>query len=319
MRHHTGKARTGKVGGSGEWRSWRRRVAGSHHDGVARAAAGHGRERSPRARRHADRRRPGRLGAARGRARGRGRHRRGGHPADCGGWPPPSVSTLGGRLVSYFDANERSRLPELLERAARRRTRRCSSPTPGCRACRDPGYRLVAAAVEAGVTVTAVPGPVGRAHGAGAVRAAGGPVLLRGLPAAPGRASARARLAGARRPTRARWCSSRRRTGWPASLTAMADALRGGPAGGGVPGADEDVRGGAARAARRARAVGRRRRQGRGHGRGPAVRRAARSPRLAGPGPDPRKAAIAAVAAAFGIAKRAAYDAVVAARKATDR
>ena len=82
----------------------------------------------------------------------------------------------------------------------------------------DPGYRLVAAAVERDVPVTAVPGPVRGADRAGGERAAGRPVLLRGLPAPQGgRALAPARRAGRRRS--ARWSSSRRRTAprprWP--------------------------------------------------------------------------------------------------------
>ena len=62
----------------------------------------------------------------------------------------------------------------------------------------DPGYRLVAAAVEAGIAVTALPGPSAVTDRARGVRAAGRPVLLRGLPAAPAgeRRRALAALAG---------------------------------------------------------------------------------------------------------------------------
>ena len=65
---------------------------------------------------------------------------------------------LAGRVVSYYDANEAGRTPELV--ADLRAGRRVLLVTDaGMPSVSDPGYRLVAAAVEAGLAVTAVPGP----------------------------------------------------------------------------------------------------------------------------------------------------------------
>ena len=66
--------------------------------------------------------------------------------------------TVSGRLVSYYDANERHRVPELLDalRGGRDVLVITDAGMPGVS---DPGYRLVNAAVEAGVVVTALPGP----------------------------------------------------------------------------------------------------------------------------------------------------------------
>jgi 16S rRNA (cytidine1402-2'-O)-methyltransferase len=66
--------------------------------------------------------------------------------------------TLGGRVVSYFEGNESARTPMLLE-ALLDGGRVVLVTDAGMPSVSDPGYRLVAAAVEAGVRVTAVPGP----------------------------------------------------------------------------------------------------------------------------------------------------------------
>jgi 16S rRNA (cytidine1402-2'-O)-methyltransferase len=63
-----------------------------------------------------------------------------------------------GRVVSYYDANEASRTPELVE-AMLAGSRVLVVTDAGMPSVSDPGYRLVAAAVAAGVPVTAVPGP----------------------------------------------------------------------------------------------------------------------------------------------------------------
>jgi len=65
---------------------------------------------------------------------------------------------LGGRVVSYFEGNEQARTPTLLE-ALLAGERVVLVTDAGMPSVSDPGYRLVAAAVEAGVRVTSVPGP----------------------------------------------------------------------------------------------------------------------------------------------------------------
>ena len=65
---------------------------------------------------------------------------------------------IGGRVVSYFEGNETARTPVLLE-ALLAGERVLLVTDAGMPSVSDPGYRLVAAAVEAGVPVTAVPGP----------------------------------------------------------------------------------------------------------------------------------------------------------------
>ncbi|MFC4033748.1 16S rRNA (cytidine(1402)-2'-O)-methyltransferase [Streptomyces polygonati] len=62
------------------------------------------------------------------------------------------------RVVSYFEGNEAGRTPELVE-ALVGGARVVLVTDAGMPSVSDPGYRLVAAAVERGITVTAVPGP----------------------------------------------------------------------------------------------------------------------------------------------------------------
>ncbi len=64
----------------------------------------------------------------------------------------------GGRIVSYFEGNEAARTPELAEALAAG-SRVLLVTDAGMPSVSDPGYRLVAAAVERDVRVTAVPGP----------------------------------------------------------------------------------------------------------------------------------------------------------------
>ena len=65
---------------------------------------------------------------------------------------------LTGRVVSYFEGNEPQRTPGLV--AALEAGKRVVVVTDaGMPSLSDPGYRLVVAAVAAGVEVTAVPGP----------------------------------------------------------------------------------------------------------------------------------------------------------------
>ncbi|MGR6538070.1 16S rRNA (cytidine(1402)-2'-O)-methyltransferase [Streptomyces rochei] len=63
-----------------------------------------------------------------------------------------------GRVVSYFEGNESARTPELVEELAGG-ARVLLVTDAGMPSVSDPGYRLVAAAVERDVRVTAVPGP----------------------------------------------------------------------------------------------------------------------------------------------------------------
>jgi 16S rRNA (cytidine1402-2'-O)-methyltransferase len=66
--------------------------------------------------------------------------------------------TTTARVVSYFDGNESTRTAGLLESLAAGE-RVVLVTDAGMPSVSDPGYRLVAAAVEAGIEVTAVPGP----------------------------------------------------------------------------------------------------------------------------------------------------------------
>ncbi len=63
-----------------------------------------------------------------------------------------------GRVVSYFEGNESARTPSLVE-AIEAGERVLLVTDAGTPSVSDPGYRLVVAAVERGLLVTAVPGP----------------------------------------------------------------------------------------------------------------------------------------------------------------
>ncbi|WP_432096605.1 16S rRNA (cytidine(1402)-2'-O)-methyltransferase [Streptomyces sp. bgisy100] len=63
-----------------------------------------------------------------------------------------------GRIVSYFEGNESARTPELVD-ALTGGARVLLVTDAGMPSVSDPGYRLVAAAVEQEIPVTAVPGP----------------------------------------------------------------------------------------------------------------------------------------------------------------
>jgi len=65
---------------------------------------------------------------------------------------------LTGRVLSYFEGNEQGRTPQLLE-ALQAGERVVLVTDAGMPSVSDPGYRLVVAAVEAGIEVTSVPGP----------------------------------------------------------------------------------------------------------------------------------------------------------------
>ena len=65
---------------------------------------------------------------------------------------------ISGQVVSYFEANEVARTPELIEhlRAGRRVLLVTDAGMPSVS---DPGYRLVVAAIAEGIAVTCLPGP----------------------------------------------------------------------------------------------------------------------------------------------------------------
>ena len=65
---------------------------------------------------------------------------------------------LTGRVVSYFEANEERRTPDLIT-AARAGARVALVTDGGMPSVSDPGFRLVRAAIDAGVPVTVAPGP----------------------------------------------------------------------------------------------------------------------------------------------------------------
>lgn len=130
--------------------------------------------------------------------------------------------TVGGRVVSYFEGNERERTPELVEAVAAGSTVLLVTDA-GMPSVSDPGYRLVAACVDAGLDVTAVPGP-------SAVLTA---LAVSGLPVdrfcfegfAPRKAGERRRVFGAlrREPRTMVFFESPHRTA--ATLAAMAEAF----------------------------------------------------------------------------------------------
>ncbi|WP_328360344.1 16S rRNA (cytidine(1402)-2'-O)-methyltransferase [Mycobacterium sp. NBC_00419] len=66
--------------------------------------------------------------------------------------------TIGGRVVSLFDQNEAARVPGLIDDIKAGATVLVVSDA-GMPLINDPGYRMVTAAVEAGLPVTCLPGP----------------------------------------------------------------------------------------------------------------------------------------------------------------
>jgi 16S rRNA (cytidine1402-2'-O)-methyltransferase len=66
--------------------------------------------------------------------------------------------SLSGSVVSYYEAVEQARIPGLLDRMRDGATVVLVTDA-GMPSVSDPGYRLVAAAAQAGLPVTCVPGP----------------------------------------------------------------------------------------------------------------------------------------------------------------
>jgi len=220
--------------------------------------------------------------------------------------------TLRGRVVSYYDAVERERLPELV--AALEAGERVVLVTDaGMPSVSDPGYRLVAAAAAAGFGVTAVPGPSAVLT---ALALSALPVdrfAFEGFP--PRKAGERARVLStlAHDPRTLVFFEAPHRiaetlaamaeafgTDRPAAvcreLTKTYEEVRRAPLGELATWAAEGVRGEITVVV--------------------AGAPAGSAPVVTAEGGDPRKAALAAVAAAYGLDRKVVYDAVVAAKKA---
>jgi len=227
-----------------------------------------------------------------------------------------------GRVVSYFEANESARTPDLVARLLAG-ARVLLVTDAGMPSVSDPGFRLVTAAVAAGVRVTAVPGPSAVLT---ALALSGLPVdrfCFEGFLPRKGGERARTLAANAAEPRTMVYFEAPHRLG--ETLTAMADAfgadrpaavcreltktyeeVRRGPLGELAAWAAEGVRGeitvvvaGAAPKRAEDTTPGEL-----------AALVAAREARG-----EHRKAAIAAVAAETGVPKRAVFDAVVAAKE----
>jgi 16S rRNA (cytidine1402-2'-O)-methyltransferase len=221
---------------------------------------------------------------------------------------------VSGRVVSYYDAVERDRLPELLDALLAGRSVLLVTDA-GMPSVSDPGYRLVVAALDAGIRVTAAPGPSAVLT---ALALSGLPVdrfAFEGFLPRKGGERRRALQAVAHDPRTLVFFEAPHRVA--EALAAMAEVL--GPD---RPAAVcreltktyEEVRRGTLAELAAWAADGLRGEitivvQGAEPGAAPAV--------LDGDGADPRKAALAAVAAAYGLDRKAVYDAVVAAKKAS--
>ena len=114
--------------------------------------------RHPRPRGHPDRRPARRGAAARRRSSPPPTSSLPRTPAASSGCSPRSRSRRRARVLSYHEHNEAARTPELVERLLAGE-RVVVVTDAGMPSVSDPGYRLVAAAVEAGIRVTCVPGP----------------------------------------------------------------------------------------------------------------------------------------------------------------
>ncbi|MFG2139603.1 16S rRNA (cytidine(1402)-2'-O)-methyltransferase [Streptomyces sp. NPDC048650] len=228
-----------------------------------------------------------------------------------------------GRIVSYFEGNEAARTPELADALAGG-ARVLLVTDAGMPSVSDPGYRLVAAAVERGVKVTAVPGPSAVLT---ALAVSGLPVdrfCFEGfLPRKAGERLSRLReVAGERRtlvyfeaPHRlddtlaamAEVFGADRRAAVCRELTKTYEEVRRGPLGELAPWAAEGVRGEITVVVEGAPETGPEE-----LGQDELVRRV----RVREEAGERRKEAIAAVAADAGLPKRQVFDAVVAAKNA---
>lgn len=234
--------------------------------------------------------------------------------------------TIAGRVVSFFEANERSRVPLLLD-ALRAGQDVLVVTDAGMPSVSDPGYALVRAAVDAGITVTCLPGPSAVLTALAVSGLAVDRFCFEGfLPRKAGaRAAALAELAGERRtmvffeaPHRLADMLAAGATAFgqdrPAAvcreLTKTYEEVRRGPLGELAQWALTGVRGEITVVVAGAVTI-----EGSADGTdlAVAVEQHERDGGLT------RKEAIAAVAAAHGLAKRVVFDAVVAARNANSQ
>ena len=124
------------------------------------------------------------------------------------------------RTVSYHDHNEAARTTELLGRL-RSGEDVALVTDAGTPLVSDPGFRLVRAAIDAGIAVTAIPGPSAVVTGARRLGPAAPSIPLHRIPAAGGgpRRSALERIAGLEQRW---WCSRRRTVSWRPLRDALA-------------------------------------------------------------------------------------------------
>ena len=90
---------------------------------------------------------------------------------------------IGGKVVSFYDNVEAARVPALVEQISAGATVLVVSDA-GMPLISDPGHRLVAACVAAGIPVQCLPGPSAVTTALAVSGSAVGAVLLRGLRAA---------------------------------------------------------------------------------------------------------------------------------------
>jgi 16S rRNA (cytidine1402-2'-O)-methyltransferase len=232
----------------------------------------------------------------------------------------------GGRVVSYFEGNEAARTPDLVAQLVSG-ARVLLVTDAGMPSVSDPGYRLVAAAVERGVRVTAVPGPSAVLTALAVSGLAVDRFCFEGfLPRKAGERAARLAEAADERRTLVYFESPHR---LDATLAAMAEAfgaerraavcreltktyeeVRRGPLGELAQWAADGVRGEITVVVAGA--------SGEAAAGAPDAAELVRRVREREAAGQRRKEAIAAVATAAGLPKREVFDAVVAAKKAGD-